>query len=50
MLQVSACAIKTEAAAEMNVWIEATKAGKIILMTFQIRKKRPKISEGCLFS
>lgn len=39
MLQGSACAIKTEAAAEINVCTEATKAGKTILMTFQIRKK-----------
>lgn len=39
VLQGSACAIQTEAATEINVWIEATKAGKTILMTFQIKKK-----------
>lgn len=50
MLQGSVCAIKTEAAAEINVRIEAIKAGKTVLMTFQIREKHPKISKGCLFS
>lgn len=54
LLQGSACAIKTEAAAEINVCTEATKAGKTINNSDDIpnqkKTKHPKISEGFLFS
>lgn len=53
ILQGSACAIKTEAAAEINVCTEATKAAKTINNSDDIpnqKKKHPKISEDFLFS
>lgn len=42
VLQGSACIIKAEAATGINVQIEPTKAGKTILMTFQIKETIPK--------